>query len=122
GPLGVSLTPTNGAAFNFGQAISLSAAPGGGTPPYSATFYTNGQVVGIASVEPFSVGLGLLEPGTYNAYVHVADSSTPTAQQSDSAVSTLSILPNPMVINLTSPTNGQSGFPGSALALAAAAI
>ena len=30
GPLGATLAPTNGASFNFGQAVSLLAAPGGG--------------------------------------------------------------------------------------------
>src|SRR6185436_5313775 len=63
GPLGVSLTPTNGSTFNYGQSVALVAAPGGGTPPYNATFYTNGQPAGAMSSAPFSLNLGLLPPG-----------------------------------------------------------
>ena len=35
GPLGATLTPTNGALFASEQAVSLVALPGGGTPPPS---------------------------------------------------------------------------------------
>src|SRR6185436_17832203 len=119
-PLGVSLTPTNGSTFNYGQSVALFAAPGGGTPPYNATFYTNGQPAGAMSSAPFSLNLGLLPPGVYSGYVHVTDSASPSGQ-ADSAPNTFTIVPNPILLSLTAPTNGQSGFPGAALALSATA-
>src|SRR5207247_5581614 len=52
GPLGVGLTPTNGSSFSFGQSVVLAATLGGGTAPYSASFYTNGQLAGTVTSAP----------------------------------------------------------------------
>jgi Big-like domain-containing protein/calcineurin-like phosphoesterase family protein/purple acid phosphatase-like protein/immunoglobulin I-set domain protein len=117
GPLGVTLTPTNGASFVFGEAITLVAAPGGGTGPYTLTFYTNNEVAGAGGTAP-SLHLGMLPVGTYSSYVHVVDS---VSAQADSSVNTFTVLPNPITVGLTAPTNGQSAFPGATLALAATA-
>jgi acid phosphatase type 7 len=115
GPLGVTLTPANGASFNFGQSVTLAAAPGGGAPPYFLAFYTNGVLAGSGAT---SIDLGVLPPGSYASYVHVTDSGS---QQADSTLNTFTIAPNPIGVTLTAPTNSQSGFPGSTLALAATA-
>lgn len=106
GPLAVTLTPTNGATYNFGRELILSADPGGGSPPYAVTFYTNGQAVGTLTAAPFTTNLGLLPVGSYTSYVHAVDSS-PTTQQADSTTNVITIAPNPLVATLTAPTAGQ---------------
>src|SRR6185436_697784 len=120
GPLGVSLNPTNGATYNFGQARTLTANAGGGTPPYTVSFYTNGQLIGSVSSSPITTNLGVLPVGSYTSYVHAVDSSVP-AQQADSTTNVFTILPNPVVVTLTSPTNGQSVTAGTNVTLAATA-
>ena len=121
GAAGVTLTPTNGAAFVFGQTVSLVATPGGGTGPYTVVFYTNGQAVDSLSSTPYTTNTGLLPVGTHTLYAHVTDSTAPTPQQNNSVTNTITILPNPLVVSLTAPTNGQSGNAGQALALTATA-
>ena len=51
---GVALMPTNGASYRFGQLITLDAAPGGGTAPYTVAFYTNGDWLGTLDSAPFT--------------------------------------------------------------------
>ena len=121
GAAGVTLTPTNGASFVFGQTVSLVATPGGGTGPYTVAFYTNNQAVGSLSSAPYTTNTGLLPVGTHTLYAHVTDSSAPTPQQNNSTTNTITILPNPLVVSLTAPTNGQGGNAGQALALTATA-
>jgi len=121
GPLGVAFNPTNGATFVFGQAISLDAAPGGGNAPYVATFFTNGFAVGSIASAPYATNLGLIPAGSYTSYVHVVDSSAPTHQQVDSPVSIFTVLPNPLLITLTRPTNGQSAVAGQPYTMSATA-
>jgi hypothetical protein len=120
GPLGVRLAPTNGTSYIYGQAATLTAAPGGGTAPYSVTFYINEQVVGLLSSSPFTTNLGVLPVGSYTSYVRVTDSATPTPQQNYSTTNTFTILANPLTVNLTSPSNGQSTLAGSPFQLTAA--
>ena len=119
GPLGVALNPTNGARFNFGQSIVLDAAAGGGTPPYTVTFYTNDQPVGSISSPPFTTNLGVLFPGSYTSYVHIVDSFGPIPQEADSTTNVFEILANPLLVNLTSPVNGLYVTAGQTLAMAA---
>ncbi len=120
GPLGVLLTPTNGASMNFGQEVGLTAAPGGGMGPYRVTFYLNDQALGTSTAAPFATNLGILPAGSYTSYVHVTDASVPP-QQANSTTSIFTILPNPILVSVTSPTNGQSVTANQALALAATA-
>jgi hypothetical protein len=115
GPLGVTLTPTNGASYVFGQPVTLVASPGGGTAPYTVTFYTNNEVAGSGTL---SLHLGILSVGTYSSFARVVDS---VPAQADSTVNVFMVQPNPIVVGLTAPTNGQSAFPGATLALAATA-
>lgn len=110
GPLGAALTPTNGASYSFGQSIELNAAIGGGTGPYSAAFYTNDQLAVSLSSPPFLVNLGVLSVGSYTSYVHATDSSAPQ-QQADSTTNVFTIAPNPIVVSVTSPSNGQTVQP-----------
>ena len=56
---------------------------GGGTPPYAATFYTNGQLAGSLGAAPFTTNLGVLAVGSYTSYVHATDSSVLSAQQAN---------------------------------------
>lgn len=121
GPLGVNFQPTNGASLTYGQSVVLTASPGGGAAPYFATFYVNDQEVGDAGSPPFMVDLGLLPAGAYTCYVHVADSSAPVPQEVMSAASVVTVLPNPLLVSLTSPTNGQSATAGQPFAIAATA-
>jgi hypothetical protein len=121
GPLGVSLTPTNGASYNFGQSVSLDAVGGGGTAPHTLSFYIDDQLVGLLDSPPFTTNLGLLPVGTYTSYVHIVDSSIPTPQQADSTTNIFTIRANPLAVNLTSPINDLTVTAGQPLALAATA-
>src|ERR1051325_5792353 len=108
GPLGATLSPANGTSLPFGQPVILAASPIGGTNPYVVTFYTNSQFVGSRSSPPYATNLGILPLGSYTAYVHAADSSTPVAQQYNSSTNVFAVVPNPLVVTVTSPTNGQT--------------
>ena len=121
GPLGALLIPTNGASYSFGSSVTLRALVGGGTAPYTAAFFTNGQLVGTLGAPPFTTNLGLLPVGSYTGLVHVADSSTPTAQQADSTPNVFTILDNPLTVNLTRPVHGQGVTSDQQLSLAATA-
>src|SRR5262249_32497902 len=114
----VALSPTNRAAFSFGQSVTLNAAPGGGTGPYTVTFYTNGDSVATLSSAPFSTNLGILPVGSYTGYVQVADSLTTISY---STTNVFTILTNVLTANLTSPSNGQFVLAGQALTLTATA-
>lgn len=119
GPLGVALSPANGSSFSYGQPLVLNADVGGGNPPYSVLFYVDGNAVGAAvTTAPFTANAGLLPVGEHTIYAAAADSSSaiPTAF---STTNDITILPNPLVATLTSPTNGQRGIVGQAFALAA---
>ncbi len=121
GPLGVDLAPTNGASVIFGQPVVLTAAPGGGTGPYSVIFYTNDQVAATITSPPYVLDLGVLPVGSFTSYAHASDSSTPSAQQANSTTNTISVLPNPIVVTLTSPTNNQTAVSGQPFTMAATA-
>lgn len=121
GAAGVTLTPTNGTSFVFGQTVSLVATPGGGTGPYTVVFFTNNQAVGSLSFAPYTTNTGLLPVGTHTLYARVTDSTAPTPQENNSTANTITILPNPLVVSLTAPTNGQGGNAGQVLALTATA-
>ncbi|MFM1767505.1 MAG: hypothetical protein RJA22_34 [Verrucomicrobiota bacterium] len=120
GPLAVTLTPTNGATFNYGEPMELTAVGGGGTRPYQVTFQFNGQALGPFTAPPFSTNLGLLPPGAYTASALITDSATPAPHQAVSGTHTVTILPNPLLVALAGPTNGQVAYTGQGLALAAA--
>jgi hypothetical protein len=119
GPLGATLTSPDGTLYNFGTSISVTGTVGGGTAPYATDFYVNNVLAGSVATPPFVVNLGLLPVGTYAAYVHATDSSAPTPQQYNSATNLITVLPNPIIVALTAPTNGQSGIAGQAFSLAA---
>ncbi|HTD67856.1 MAG TPA: Ig-like domain-containing protein, partial [Candidatus Limnocylindria bacterium] len=120
GALAATLIPTNGAAFNYGHSLVLTAAIAGGTAPYVASFYVNEQLTGTVSAAPFTNHLGILAVGSYTSYVHATDSSVP-AEQSDSSINIFTIVPNPLVATLTSPTNGRTATAGQPFALGATA-
>jgi hypothetical protein len=120
GPLGVDLVPTNGTSLNFGQPVVLTALPGGGAGPYAVTFLTNGQPAGSINSAPYALNLGILPVGTYTASVNATDSSAP-AQQASSSVNSFSVVPNPILVTLTTPTNGQSAAAGQPFAMNATA-
>jgi hypothetical protein len=121
GALAAILTPTNGSSFIYGRSIILTAFVAGGASPYAAEFYLNDQLVGSFNSPPFTTNLGLLAEGSYTCYVHATDSSLPTAQQTNSSTNVFTILPNPIVVNLTSPTDGQSAPSGVPFAMTATA-
>src|SRR5204862_280408 len=107
GPLYANLLPADGTAFVFGQPITATAAVGGGTSPYTVAFYADGVMIGSngMGMGPFAQALGILSAGSHPCYAAVQDGTNGTAY---SSTNTLTILPNPLVTILTSPTNGQS--------------
>ena len=119
GPLFASLTPSNAATYLYGQSVTLSASAVGGKPPYSAAFYTNGQLAGLAgpTASPLTLPLGLLPTGTYSSYVSVVDAA---GTLTNSSTNLLAIMPNPIAVALTSPTNGAYP-PNQTIAVTAAA-
>jgi acid phosphatase type 7 len=119
GPLAVMFTPTNGASFNYGQPLVLTVIAGGGSGPYTLTFYANDEPVGSLSSRPFVLDLGVLPTGGYTCRVHAVDSSTPAAQQADSSTQIITILDNPLGVTLTSPIDGQTAQANVTLTLAA---
>ncbi len=121
GALGVTGTPTNGATFIHGENVILTAAPGGGTAPYSVAFHTNGVSVGMVSAAPFATNVGILEPGVYTTYAVATDSSLPAPHEAASSTNTFTVLPNPIVVTVTNPTNGQSAVAGLSFTFAASA-
>jgi lysophospholipase L1-like esterase len=96
GPLAVRLTPTNGTLIGHETAFSLKAQVGGGTAPYAASFYINGQLAGSATSPPFTLNVGILPAGSYTCHVQVTDSSLPTAQQASSETNVINIARPPV--------------------------
>ena len=121
GPLGASVVPLDGATFAFGSSISLTGTLGGGSAPYTADFFLNDAPAGSVATPPFTVNAGVLPVGSYAAYVHATDSSAPVAQQYNSITNVFTILPNPIAVTLTAPTNGASGVAAVSVALTASA-
>jgi hypothetical protein len=119
GPLIVSHTPANGASLPLGKPVVLEANPIGGSPPYRVTFYTNGQLVGSVTSAPYSTNLGVLPLGSYTSYVQATDSTSGTPQQAGSTTNGFSVVPNPLAVTLTSPTNTQTASAGQPLTLSA---
>lgn len=119
GPLAVTLTPTNGTAYNYGQPVTVTAVGGGGTAPYSVTFLVNNQPLGPLATPPFTTNLGVLAPGDYAVNALITDSGTPAPALAESGTNVITILPNPLLATLTSPTNGQPGVTGQPFNLAA---
>ena len=112
--------PTNGAVFNFGASLVLTANVAGGSAPYAATIFLNDQPLAF-SAPPFSTNLGFVPPGSYTSYVAAADSSLPSAQQAFSTTNVITILDNPLSIALTAPTNGQAAVVSVPVVLTATA-
>ncbi|MCX8155224.1 MAG: Ig-like domain-containing protein [Verrucomicrobiae bacterium] len=106
GPLAVQLLPNDGTRLNFGAALLLQTETGGGTAPYTLTFYTNEAVADVVRAAPYELNLGVLPVGSYTCYVHAVDSS-PTTQTAYSTTNVITIRDNPLNITLTSPTNNQ---------------
>ncbi len=121
GPLGVSLTPTNGATFIFGQPVVLDSVPGGGVAPYAVRFYTNGAPLNWISTAPFSTNLGVIASGTYTTFVYAVDSTIAAEQRAYSTTNVFTVTPNPILATLTNPTNNQPGVAGQPFTLAATA-
>jgi len=117
GPLGVTFTPTN--SFTYGQQVVLNAVPGGGTGPYTVTFYTNGQPAGSISSAPYSLDLGILPQGVYFSYVRVTDSASPAPAEVVSPTSFFFVNPNSLVILLTEPDEGDLILEGTLFSLTA---
>jgi hypothetical protein len=106
GPLAVQLLPGDGTRLNFGAALLLQTELGGGTAPYTLTFYINDAVAGTVSAAPYELNLGVLPVGSYTCYVQAVDSS-PTTQTAYSTTNIITIRDNPLTVTLTNPTNGQ---------------
>ncbi|HEY0550864.1 MAG TPA: Ig-like domain-containing protein, partial [Verrucomicrobiae bacterium] len=121
GSLGASLVPVDGAQFIFGSSISLTGTLGGGSAPYLADFYVNDQLVASFAAPPFRTNLGMVPVGSYTGYVHATDSSLPAPQQANSTTNIFTVLPNPITVVQTNPTNGQSGVAGQVFTWAATA-
>jgi hypothetical protein len=121
GALAATLTPTNGSSFIYGRSITLTAVVAGGISPYAAAFFVNDQLAGSFNSPPFTTNLGLLAEGSYTCYVHATDSSLPASQQANSSTNVITVLPNPIVVNLTSPTDGQSAPAGVPFTMTATA-
>ncbi len=119
GPLGAALIPTNGSSFNYGQSITLTAIVAGGVAPYTASFFLNDQLLASFATPPFATNLGLLPAGSYTSYVYATDSSLPAPQQTYSSTNIFTIVPNPLLVTLTAPTNGQGGTAYQTLVLSA---
>lgn len=107
GPLGVTLTPTNGTAYNYGQWVTLTASVLYGTAPHTVTFYAADQLLGAVSAPPFTWDLGMLPVGSYTSRVQVVDSAAPTPAQAASSTNVFTIRENPLVASLSSPADGQ---------------
>lgn len=121
GPLGAALLPVDGASFLFGSSITLTGVLGGGSAPYTAEFFLNSISAGVVSAPPYFVPLGILSEGSYAGHIVATDSSAPTPQHYTSATNVFTILPNPLTVALTAPTNGASGVVGVPVALTATA-
>ncbi len=120
GGLGATLTPTNGATYVFGQSVTLTGVVAGGTAPYTAAIFLNDVALGTPATPPFTTNLGALAEGVYSAYVAASDSSLPV-QSTNSTTNVFTVLPNPIVVTLTSPTNGQGGIAGASFGVGATA-
>jgi len=92
-PLGALFAPVSGASLFLRQALIVSAFPFAGEPPYSVSFYTNGQFIGTSSAPPFTTNLGLLPLGSYTLRVDVADSSVPPQRVASTNIVT--VVPSP---------------------------
>jgi hypothetical protein len=122
GPLGVTFTPTNNSVFTYGQQVMLNAVPGGGTGPYTVTFYTNGQPAGSIASPPFALDLGTLSPGAYFGYVRVRDSASPVPSEALSATNLFIVNFNSLSVFLTEPDEGDFVLEGTLFSLTASAF
>jgi len=93
GPLSATFAPAGDVTNYARQALLLSAVPFAGDPPYTVSFFTNGQFIGSASAPPYSVNLGLMELGNYTVAMQVTDSSAPA--QSIGVTSTVTVVASP---------------------------
>ncbi len=121
GPLFVSMDPSQSFSLNFGEATYLTGRVVGGTAPFRTVLYINGQAWhGTLPYSLFVAGLGVLPAGSYTNYFYTTDGSSPM-QTAYSSTNVITILPNPVVTILTSPTAGQTVGAGTALNLTATA-
>jgi hypothetical protein len=118
-PPAVILAPPDGTSLVFGEPLVLTATLNAGVPPHTVTFYTNGQPAGSLS-STYSTNLGVLPVGSYTCYVHATDSALPPLQ-ANSSTNVITILPNPLSVTLTSPSDGQSVTAGQPLPVTATA-
>jgi len=123
--LAVSVTaPTNNATLASTTPIIATAAPAGGTAPFTVQYFTNSGIgntvfaaAGSSATAPYSVNLGSMPTGTYHIYAVATDSAGVPATAT-SATNTYFVA-DPIALALTSPTNNASydhntSVPGSA--------
>ena len=115
GPLAVTLTPTNGTVYNYGQSVTLTGAVIYGKAPYMVSFYTNEVLAGVVTNGPFVTNLGVWAVGSYTGRVHVVDGRVPTGEEADSGTNVITIVENPLGVSLSGVTNGQKVGQGSDL-------
>lgn len=83
-PLSVAITaPANNATFTAPATFDITAAPSGGTTPYSRVdFYVGTNLAGVAYSAPFTCTLSNLWMGNYNLSAVVTDANSNTASNS----------------------------------------
>jgi hypothetical protein len=129
--LSVTVTgPATNQSFLFGSSISATGTLSGVTnftAPFTVTFYTNtGSAaygvagVVVASSDPYTVPLtGFAADTTNHIYAVVTDSSSPVATNTSLTNTFFVLSPVAPGISMSAPTNNQSFFIGSSVAVTA---
>ena len=127
--LSASVTaPATNQSFLFGASITATGTVSGVTnftAPFTVTFYTNTAsgdygVAGSASAAPYTVALaGFGADTTNHIYAVVTDSGSPVTTNTSSTNTFYVLSPQPPAISLSAPTNNQSFFVGSTVAVTA---
>lgn len=97
GPLAALLAPAHGLSLAYDASLAVTATIAGGTAPYAALLFVNGQPMASFQSPPFQTNLGTLPPGNYSCYVRTTDSSEP-AQTAYSPTNLITIRPPPLRI------------------------
>ena len=130
-PLSAGAVTPASPTMDYGQSITLTSNPGGGTPPYSYQWYWSSSNSGLCSAgtalgagSTQVTGLEVTGPGTYY-YCYVVTDSVPNSASSgwdaltvDSALSAGTLSPSPVTmdigqtIDLTANPSGGTGHYG----------
>ncbi|WP_162129531.1 BNR-4 repeat-containing protein [Algibacter luteus] len=118
-PLVNITSPTNGASFNDGDVVTISADASDSDGTVSQVeFFVNGSSVGIDTSSPYSLNW-TIGVGSYDISAVARDNESATGSSSVVTVTGNSTVNNPPSVSITSPANGASFNDGDVITISA---